>query len=563
VPRRPLATLLSASTTELRAAPAVAREGSVEDTRTGLGRLPSARNFYIGLVVVSLIVAAVSLAVPSTPSYDPWSWLIWGREIIHLDLQTTGGPTWKPLPVIFTTIFALFGKIQPDLWLIVARAGAFAAVAMSFRMSIRLTRQIGSWLVKPAGDPGWLLEWLPGLAAGVICVLGLALSGGYLSSNVLGYSEGLALALILIALERHLDGHPQQAFTLGFFVALDRPEIWLFWGPYGLWLFWRDEGARKLVIGLFVLIPILWFLPEYWGSGQLLRGADRAQNVRSNSLALKSCPFCSELKDAAWPTVLLRLKAASAVLLVLVAAIAARVYRRTGARSLLTSDSRLRALVVTALYAVGGLAWFVVIAIMTQAHFSGNNRYLVFGSALIDICGAVAFGWAGQELANLVALGVRRSRALSGRALASGAVAVGSAITGIVFLEAPNWVGHTLIDIPATHGSIVYQGHLRDGVNDLVKRYGGPNKVLACGTVMTEGFQVPMVAWTLDVKMLRVQAPPPAGIDPGTFPPPNVILQTRASRNLSLLPLVHWWPKVHYTYVGTSGPFRMFTHCGS
>ncbi len=438
---------------------------AADDTRSGSNPLLSARSFYLGLVAVSLIVAAASLATPSTPSYDPFAWLIWGREIIHLDLQTTGGPTWKPLPVIFTTIFALFGKIQPDLWLVVARAGAFAAVVMAFRLSIRLTRQIGSWFVKPAGDPGWLLEWLPGLAAGVMCVLGLALSGGYLSSNALGYSEGLALALILVALERHLDGHSRQAFALGFFVALDRPEIWLFWGPYGLWLFWRDPGARKLVLGLFVLIPILWFAPEYWGSGQFLRGADRAQHVRSNSLALTSCPFCSELKDAAWPTVLLRLKVAAAVLLIATAAIARGVARRTGARGLLTSDPRVRAQVVTALCALGGLAWFVVIAIMTQAHFSGNNRYLVFGSALIDICGAVAFGWAAQELANLIALGARRGRAVGGRLLASGAIAAGSAIAGIVFLEAPNWVGHTLIDIPATHGSIVYQGHLRDGVS--------------------------------------------------------------------------------------------------
>jgi len=49
---------------------------------------------------------------------------VWGREIVHINLQTTGGPTWKPLPVIFTTVFALFGKAEPDLWLVVARAGA-------------------------------------------------------------------------------------------------------------------------------------------------------------------------------------------------------------------------------------------------------------------------------------------------------------------------------------------------------------------------------------------------------------------------------------------------------
>ena len=47
---------------------------------------------------------------------------------MHLNLQTTGGPTWKPLPMIFTTLFAPFGQAEPNLWLLIARAGAFAAV---------------------------------------------------------------------------------------------------------------------------------------------------------------------------------------------------------------------------------------------------------------------------------------------------------------------------------------------------------------------------------------------------------------------------------------------------
>ena len=40
------------------------------------------------------------------PTYDPWAWIIWGREVAHLDLVTTTGPSWKPLPVIFTTPFS-------------------------------------------------------------------------------------------------------------------------------------------------------------------------------------------------------------------------------------------------------------------------------------------------------------------------------------------------------------------------------------------------------------------------------------------------------------------------
>jgi glucose uptake protein GlcU len=529
--------------------------------------LLSARNFYLGLIVVALAVGAFSLLIPSTPSYDPWSWIVWGREIVHVNLQTTGGPTWKPLPVIFTTVFALFGKAEPDLWLVVARAGAFAAVVMVFRLSVRLTRQIGTYFARPASDDGTdpgradlLLAWLPALLAGVVAAIGLALSGGYISSNALGYSEGLATAAILIALERHMDGKPRQAFAVGFLAALDRPEIWLFWGPYGLWLYWKDPDARKLVAGLFVLIPILWFAPEYWGSGHFLRGASRAQHVRSNSLALAKCPFCSELTKAAWPTVLLRIKLAAAVLAVVVGFVLARGWRRS--RRDVLKDPRVRAQSVALAAGALGVVWFVVVAVMTQAGFSGNNRYLVIGSALVEICGAVAWGWAASEIGSLVARRLRRGReaaASAGTALAGGLVGV--AIAGIAFLALPNWIGRNLIDIPRTHHSIVYQAKLRADVTKLVAKYGGAKKLLRCGSVMTEGFQVPLVAWTLGTHTLTILGPPAAGTKPGAAP--NVVLQTRAQTNATLLPILHAWPNVHYTYVGSMRTFRLFEHCKS
>jgi hypothetical protein len=489
---------------------------------------------------------------------------VWGREIIHVNLQTTGGPTWKPLPVVFTTVFALFGKAEPDLWLVVARAGAFAAVVMVFRLSFRLTHQIGSYFIRSDADTaaqpggvGAVSAWLPAVLAGTIAAVGLALSGGYISSNALGYSEGLATAAILIAFERHLDGHPRQAFAVGFLGALDRPEIWLFWGPYGLWLFWRDPEARRLVIGLFALIPILWFAPELWGSGHLLRGASRAQHVRSNSLALTKCPFCSELTKAAWPTVLLRIKAAAIVLVVVVGAL---ILRGRPTRRTFLADPRTRPQVIAAAAGLLGAAWFVVIAVMTQAGFSGNNRYLVIGSALIEICGAVAWGWAARELGTLLARGLRRGRQSAAGLLGTLGAVVAVAIVGLAFLLLPNWLGRNLIDIPVTHRSIVYQASLRTGASDIVAKYGGGAKLLRCGSVMTEGFQVPMVAWTLGVHTADVQAPPPAGTRPSATAP-NVILQTRASRNLSLLPFLSQWPGVHYRYIGHSGPFRLFTHC--
>ena len=92
----------------------------------------------VAIVAGSVVLAALSLLLPSAPSYDPWAWILWGREITQLDLDTVDGPSWKPLPVMFTTVFALFGDVAPDLWLIVARAGAIAGIPLAFLLAHRL-----------------------------------------------------------------------------------------------------------------------------------------------------------------------------------------------------------------------------------------------------------------------------------------------------------------------------------------------------------------------------------------------------------------------------------------
>jgi hypothetical protein len=555
VPRRPLANLLSASTAEF-AAPTSA-QARVAEPASASRWSPSSGRFYLALVGGALVIAALSLLIPSTPSYDPWAWIVWGREIVHVNLQTTGGPTWKPLPVIFTTLFAPFGRAAPDLWLVVARAGALMAVAMVFKLSIRLTHQIGSRFTSPPADLDRVSRFGPALFAGLVAAIGLAFSGGFISDNALGYSEGLMTALVLIAVERHLDGQPRQAFAIGFLAALDRPEIWLFWGPYGLYLWWKDPGARKLVIGLFLLIPVLWFLPEYWGSGHFFRGVNRAQQPRSNSPAFAKCPFCTELADHAWPTMLLRIKVVAAVAVAVASFDLWRGWRSRGRALLSGVPARAEAALVAA--GAAGLAWFVVIAVLTQAGFSGNNRYLVLGSALIEIAGAVGWGWAAQEGGNLLRRGAS-GEATGGhrlRGALSSWAAVG--VLGACFLLLPSWVGGNLIDIPRTHHALIYQAKLREDVTRVVDDYGGAAKLRRCGTVMTEGFQVPMVAWTLGVHTLDVEASPTAGAPPP--PAPNVILQTRAQSNSTPLPIVHTWPDVHYRYAGHVRTFRLFTNC--
>src|ERR1700761_6581828 len=296
--------MLFASTAQVPAvaAPSTAGASAPAPVQTPLpprertARRPTPGRLYAGLAALAVGLAALSLLAPSTPSYDPWSWTLWAREIVHGHLViTTTGTSWKPLPMIFTIPFALFGpRVAPELWLVVGRAGAMGAGLLGFRPASR--------------------------RVAALVALGFAARGAFIPDNGLGYSDALAAALALVAIDCVLDRRHRAAFLVGFLVALDRPEIWLFWVPYGLWLARRDRSMRALVAICFTLQPIAWFLPVYLGSGHFGSSITRATHPRANSLAYASDPFWDEFAKAALPTVMLRIKLMGAVLVAAAAA---------------------------------------------------------------------------------------------------------------------------------------------------------------------------------------------------------------------------------------------------
>ena len=217
-------------------------------------------------------LAAPRSTLPSVPTYDPWAWLIWGREIAHFDLVTTTGPSWKPLPVLFTIPFSFAGDDgAPLLWIVVARAGGILAYAMAYRLGARLAGPI----------------------AGVIAACSLFLADEFIRNFVRGNSEGILVALCLWAIERHLDGRRRDAFLLGIAAALLRPEVWPFIALYGLYLIVIDRRVKTvaLVLGGGLALVILWFVPEYLGSGDFLRAANRARQPNPDSAAFADFPF--------------------------------------------------------------------------------------------------------------------------------------------------------------------------------------------------------------------------------------------------------------------------------
>ena len=75
--------------------------------------------------------------------------------------------------------------------------------------------------------------------------------------------------------------------------------MWPFFGLYGLWLAWTDPRRRALVLGVFALNGFLWFAPEYWGSGDWLRAANRARQPNPDSAAFADRPFIEVFRRSA------------------------------------------------------------------------------------------------------------------------------------------------------------------------------------------------------------------------------------------------------------------------
>jgi hypothetical protein len=401
-----------------------------------------------------LVATALTFLAPAAPTYDPWAWIIWGREILHLDLSTLYGPSWKPLPVMFTTPFGLFGAAAPDLWVFVARAGTIAGVVMLFRLGRRLG----------------------GVPAGVAAAVPYALASWTLRNGAMGNSEGLLVALALGAVDRHLDGRRRAAFALALGAALLRPEAWPFVGLYGLWLLWREPRVRKLVVAGFAALPALWLLPEWWGSGDLLRAAHRAQNPRSNSPAFADDPIRAVLDQFVGMFTPVVWVALAALVVVLVA-------RRTPGR---------RERAVLAMLVGGAALWVAEVALMTSDGFSGNTRYLVMPAALLCLAAGVGVGWLARAL-------------LGPRAVAGGAPAVAlAAVVGLAF-AAP-----AADRVPADVDAITSQARVNDSLAGVVARAGGPGRLRACGQIFTGPFQVPVVAWNMRMHTAQVSSLTPS-----------------------------------------------------
>ncbi len=435
------------------------------------------------VVTACVVVAALSVVVlPTAMGFDPWAWVVWGREVGRLELDTTGGPSWKPLPVLITTALAPAGDLAPDLWLVVARASGLLLACGAYRLAARL-----------AGGRA-------GTAAGAIAVVALVLTPDpeprLLRTVLEGHTAPVAAALAVWAIERFLAGSPRTALVLGSALALLRPEAWPLLVVGSVWLWRREPGTRPITVAALVVVPVCWFGADWWGSGDPLHGAAAAQVAAGDAPERWRAAITAVAEMAVVPVW------AGAVVAVVVA-----VHRRRSAPVVL---------------AAGVAVWCATVVVMSMGlGYAAISRFLLPAAAALCVLAGVGAVEA-----------VRVTTPVVGRAAAVGALVVAAA--PFLFVRAAG-VDEVLLEVDA-------RAALAEDLAGAIDRAGGRDAVLGCGAVNVDGSSLlrPAHAWHLDVPLDRIGDDPledgvsfvvaggPEDVELGAADPRRVRLLTRA-----------------------------------
>ncbi len=440
---------------------------------TGLWPRMVASPLLAATVACALLAALSAAVLPTVPSYDPWAWIVWGREVVdpHLSFAVTGGPSWKPLPVIFTTVFALFGGAAPTLWVIAARAGGLLGLAAAYRLGRRLV------------GPG---PW--GAVAGLIAAAGIVLTQDWAYYMFRGTSEPMLIATSLWAVDRFLDGRRGSAFVLGVATCLMRPEAWPLLGAYAIWLWFREPRLRPLVVAGLLSIPFFWFVPPWIGSGHPFLAATHAREYNGH---LGSNRLFTVLRRG------VNIQVLPALIAGLVATGLALLSLRARARS--DTDAFSDRFGRTALWlAALTVVWWVIVVGMTLDGYPGLERFYLPAAAMTCVLGGVGI----VRLAQLAGAPLR-SLSASGRVRTLWVPA--AVIAALIALSIPFTT--TRVSVARAQESIAARAVKRlDQLSAAAAAVGGHHGVYPCHSSfasVNHSVQTAL-AWKLHVTLGRV-----------------------------------------------------------
>lgn len=439
-------------------------------------------------MAAALALAAVSLLLPFFPVYDPWAWLVWGRELLQGNFETAAGPSWKPLPVLIDAPLSLLGSAAQQAWLLIARAGWICAPLLAGLLAARLSgEETGRW------------RWVAAaVAAGSVALTGDSFTPP-LRQFTGGLSEPLLVALVLGAIWAALDGRPGWVLGLGAAAALLRPEVWPF---FALWAFYATRGLprlRQAAIVAAVLIPVAWFVPDILGAGNPLEGGEtaRAGGIEPlDGLAVLGRALVAPLA-ACWPGLALLLWQGDFV-------------NQWFAKAPRAADRP------TAILLAGAGAWILLVALMAIAGFAGLPRFLAPATAIVAVLGGVGIARAGAGCGRASSLYRGKSSTHPDRALQSlVALALALALGGFAYRAA---------QLPGDLDVVERQTHSLNHLFDLIDKTGAARLLTCQGQVrMTRVREQTALAWKLDepIATVPLRRRPKHGVALSTKPLPS------------------------------------------
>jgi hypothetical protein len=450
-------------------------------------------------LAVALVLAAASLLLPFWPVYDPWAWLIWGRELMQGGLETAAGPSWKPLPVLVCAPLSLLGDAAPAGWLLVARAGWLCAPLLAGLLAARL-----------AGPDAGRWRWAgAGLAAGSVALTADSFTPP-LRQFTGGLSEPLLVALVLGAVWAALDERRGVVLALGTAAALLRPEAWPFLAVWAFYATRERPRLRAAAIVVAVLVPLAWFVPDIVGAGNPLEGGEtaRAGGLEPlDALAVLGRALAAPL-PACWIGVLLLIGQGGLV------------NRWFTKAPPVGPDRTLNVLLV------GAGAWILLVAVMAVAGFAGLPRFLAPATAVIAVLGGVGLARAAAGCGRASSHYPRQSSTTPRLS------ALHAAIAATVFIAAAGFAWRAA-QVPGDVEVVERQTRSIDHLFDLVDMTG-PERLLACQdrVRMTQVREQTALTWKLEEPIAKVliRYRPKQGTALSTKPIPGGNLIAHAGR---------------------------------
>lgn len=447
------------SESTLEAAPSRPRDADADGAASA--RLTLRRPGYVGWLVAAVVVLLSAVLVvwaKTRPGFDPYGWLTWGHMTLHGGLDTNAAPSWKPLPYVFTVIYAVFGSHELRLWMITSAAVSLSGVIFAGRIAFKLT--------DAPPERRWA-AWVAAIFAGA-ALLGIQNYFHYILSS---QSDPMIVSLCLAAIDMHLDGHTRLAFAAGSLAGLGRPEVWPFLGLYFLWAWSRRPATRPVLIGGVIVMALLWFgIPALTSRTPFVAAAnamDSGRRLTSNQIGGTITRF---LDLHYWPLEV------AALLGVALAA-----WRRRWADRV-------------TLVLAGGVAGWVIVEIAFALHgWPGLARYMFEAAGVMIVLAGVFVGRV------LAAPPQWRGAGTGAAGTIVGAVAVGLLVIGLVG-PAISAARTEHKDLRVQRTRTVELGRL----SAVVSQLGGAARLRACGEPLTRLEYQTALAYTLGINVSKI-----------------------------------------------------------